>query len=163
MSLFVFFYFRFLKIGLSQLEGPAHRQKCNYGMSWKMSSKPGLTQPPNQMEQTTLLPSSAKASVNAEAFCLVTGVNMPVCVGPTVGNNAKVYWGWHLIIMFLPFLFPATLIAQMGTEAKCASSTTQWREIFFITLITALQHLWKRQDLAFGLNVTPKCHKRGEN
>lgn len=88
-----------------------------------MSSKPGLTQPPNQMEQTTLMPSSAKASVNVEAFHLITGVNMPLCVGPTVGNNAKVlYWGWHLIILFLPFLFPATLIVQMGTEARCASS-----------------------------------------
>lgn len=89
-----------------------------------MSTKPRLTQPQNQMEEATCPSSSAKASVNAEGVCLVTGANMLVCGGPTVGNNAKVlYWAWSSSLSSSPFYSQQLSFIQMGTEIKCASST----------------------------------------
>lgn len=99
-------------------------------------------------------------------FCLVSGVNTLVCVGPTAGNNAKVlYWAWYWSLSSPPFRSQQPLSFKWGLRPNVHHLPIQWwkSEVFLTTLITALQHFLKRQDLAFGLNKTPKCHKRGEN
>lgn len=95
-------------------------------------------------------------------FWLVTGVDILVCVG----TNAKVlYWAWYLVPLFLPFPIPATLIIQVGTEAKCPSSTytmtEKWDFSHYSHYCTAT-FLGKTRP-SFWSQKTPKCHKRGEN
>lgn len=90
LGLFVFFSFRFLKIGLSHLEAPAHHHKCNY-KAWvgKRQLNPDCLSPKIRWNRPhDCLPQ--QKPVRMRRFFVWSPGSTHSCVRPTVGNNAKV-------------------------------------------------------------------------